>query len=113
MAPVPKWKLKIEHMLPPGIPDFATRGRLLEPGPVTLSGRAWAGRSDVIRVEVSADDGATWDDATLDPPLGPHAWRAWRFQWTAATGSYALVVRATDSAGNTQPLDQPWNAHGK
>jgi len=52
-------------MVPPGIPDFVTRVRLLEPGPTTLSGRAWAGRLNVSRVEVSADGGAIWADARL------------------------------------------------
>ncbi len=99
-------------VIPPGIPDFATRTRLLEAGPVTLTGRAWAGRHDVIRVEVSVDAGETWDDAKLDPPLGPHAWLAWRYEWSAEPGRHTLAVRATDSAGNTQPLEQPWNAHG-
>jgi DMSO/TMAO reductase YedYZ molybdopterin-dependent catalytic subunit len=99
-------------MIPPGIPDFATRVRLLEPGRVTLSGRAWAGRNDVIRVEVSVDEGATWDDGKLDPPVGPHAWCGWRYEWTAVPGRHTLIARATDSAGNTQPLEQPWNAHG-
>jgi DMSO/TMAO reductase YedYZ molybdopterin-dependent catalytic subunit len=98
--------------IPPGIPDFATRIRLVEPGPVTLSGRAWAGRNEVIRVEVSTDGGETWDDAKLDPPISPHAWLAWRFEWEAVPGRHTLVARGTDSAGNTQPLDQPWNAHG-
>jgi DMSO/TMAO reductase YedYZ molybdopterin-dependent catalytic subunit len=98
--------------IPPGIPDFATRERLLEPGPVTLSGRAWAGRNEVIRVEVSTDGGETWDDAKLERPVGPHAWLAWRFEWEAVPGRHTLVARATDSAGNTQPLEQPWNAHG-
>jgi DMSO/TMAO reductase YedYZ molybdopterin-dependent catalytic subunit len=99
-------------MIPPGIPDFATRVRLLEAGRVTLRGRAWAGRNDVIRVEVSVDEGATWDDAKLDPPVGPHAWCGWRCDWDAEPGRYTLIARATDSAGNTQPLEQPWNAHG-
>jgi DMSO/TMAO reductase YedYZ molybdopterin-dependent catalytic subunit len=99
-------------MVPPGIPDFATRGRLLEPGPVTLTGRAWAGRAEVIRVEASTAGGAIWDDAKLDPPVGTYAWRGWRYDWEATPGEHTLCVRATDSAGNTQPLAQPWNAHG-
>jgi DMSO/TMAO reductase YedYZ molybdopterin-dependent catalytic subunit len=99
-------------MVPPGIPDFATRGRLLEPGTVTLTGRAWAGRDEVVRVEVSTDGGDKWNAAILDGPVGPYAWRGWRFDWVAEPGRHTLVVRATDSAGNTQPLEQPWNAHG-
>jgi DMSO/TMAO reductase YedYZ molybdopterin-dependent catalytic subunit len=99
-------------MAPPGIPDFATRNRLLEPGPVTLTGRAWAGRNQVVSVEVSTSGGKKWHEATLAPPVGPYAWRAWRHDWTAEHGRHILLVRATDDQGNTQPLDQPWNAHG-
>ena len=50
-------------MVPPGIPNFMTRTRLLNPGPVTLSGRAWAGREGISRVEISTDGGANWSDA--------------------------------------------------
>ena len=50
-------------MIPPGIPDFMTRIRLVDAGSVTLEGRAWAGRLGVDRVEVSADNGETWRDA--------------------------------------------------
>jgi DMSO/TMAO reductase YedYZ molybdopterin-dependent catalytic subunit len=99
-------------MIPPGIPDFATRERLLAPGPVTLTGRAWAGRAEVTRVEVSTDGGEKWDDAELGASVGPHAWRAWSHRWVAEPGRHTLTVRATDDAGNTQPLEQAWNAHG-
>ena len=99
-------------MVPPGIPDFLTRERLLEAGPVTLEGRAWAGRLGVKRVEVSADDGATWRDANMDQPVGKYAWRAWWCEWEATPGNHILSVRATDSDGNVQPTDQPWNYQG-
>jgi hypothetical protein len=32
--------------------------------------------------------------------------------WEAEPGAYELVVRATDDAGNVQPLEQSWNHHG-
>jgi DMSO/TMAO reductase YedYZ molybdopterin-dependent catalytic subunit len=99
-------------MVPPGIPDFLTRDRLLEPGPVTLTGRAWAGRNQVSRVEVSTDGGTKWEDTSLAPPVGLYAWRGWRHEWVAEPGRHILIVRATDEVGNTQPLEQPWNAHG-
>ena len=99
-------------MVPPGVPDFMTRERHVEPGPVTLSGRAWSGYGDIERVELSTDDGATFAPAELDPPLGPHAWRGWRFEWSAPAGEHVLASRATDSAGNTQPLEVPWNLKG-
>jgi hypothetical protein len=99
-------------MVPPGVPDFMTRDRHLEPGPVALTGRAWSGPGPIERVEVSTNGGASFADAALDAPLGPHAWRGWRFQWDAAAGEHTLSSRATDAAGNTQPLEVPWNLKG-
>lgn len=99
-------------MAPPGIPDFLTRTRLLKPGRVTLTGRAWAGRLAVASVEVSADGGHTWGRARLDAPVGPLAWRGWSYVWKAMSGRHALCVRATDETGESQPLGQNWNYHG-
>jgi DMSO/TMAO reductase YedYZ molybdopterin-dependent catalytic subunit len=99
-------------MVPPGVPDFMTRTRFVEPGPTTLIGRAWSGQAPIERVDVSTDGGATFNPAVLESPLGPNAWRAWRFEWQAREGQYILSSRATDAAGNTQPLDPPWNLKG-
>ncbi|MFG2520617.1 sulfite oxidase [Streptomyces sp. NPDC048527] len=107
-------------MIPPGFPDFMTRARVVRPGPVLLEGRAWSGHGPVTRVDVTTDDGATWVDATLDPPGGnppegdgdEAAWRHWQAQWTATPGAHVLGARATDTTGRTQPLTQPWNRGG-
>ena len=99
-------------MIPPGIPDFMTRMRVVPAGDVMLSGRAWAGRLSVTRVEISADGGSTWADARLDDHVSPFAWRGWTFSWHATPGTTTLCVRATDSAGNTQPMQQEWNVGG-
>src|SRR5262249_53589510 len=34
-------------VIPPGIPDFMSRSRIVRPGPVALEGRAWSGRAPV------------------------------------------------------------------
>ena len=99
-------------MVPPGIPDFMTRTRLVQAGPVTLTGRAWAGRPSVRRVEVSSDGGSTWSDAQLGKPLSPYAWTEWSFRWNAMPGVHTLCVRATDSEGKVQPEDPTWNVGG-
>ena len=99
-------------MVPPGVPDFMSRERHLEPGPATLIGRAWSGQGSIERVDVSTDGGATFAPAELDEPLGPAAWRGWRFAWDAQPGEHVLCSRATDAAANTQPLDPPWNLKG-
>jgi sulfane dehydrogenase subunit SoxC len=98
-------------LVPPGIPDFLTRERVAGSGAQTVTGRAWSGRGEITRVEVSDDGGATWADATLDAPLGDFAWRGWHFEWDAAPGEHELCCRATDAAGNVQPLTGAWN-HG-
>ena len=98
-------------MVPPGLPDWLTRRRLVRPGPVTLQGRAWVGGDrGVARVEVDCGDG--WREAELLDPVGPRAWRSWRFEWHAEPGEYALRCRATDDRGDTQPLDPPRDIGG-
>jgi len=99
-------------MVPPGIPDFLTRTRLLEAGQVTLTGRAWSGRASISRVEVSTDGGASWSDAQLAPEQSQFAWRGWSSQWNATPGNHKLLVRATDSNGNRQPVEPEWNIQG-
>ncbi len=97
-------------MIPPGIPDFFSRRRFVHPGLVTLSGRAWSGHGPVQRVEVAVD--GHWANATLASPAGEFAWRGWAFDWHATTGEHELACRATDAAGNVQPVDPLWNYQG-
>lgn len=100
-------------MIPPGIPDYLTRTRLVRCGSVELQGRAWSGYGPITCVEVSLDGGATWALAQLGEPAGAYDWRPWRYSWDAiAPGTYELCCRAHDSAGNIQPLEQFWTARG-
>jgi sulfane dehydrogenase subunit SoxC len=100
-------------LAPPGIPDFLTRRRFLEPGPCRLEGRAWSGWGPIVRVEVSVDAGRTWDAAELAGPPAPHAWQAWWYRWEpAGPGDYELCCRAVDATGRAQPAEPPWNLGG-
>jgi DMSO/TMAO reductase YedYZ molybdopterin-dependent catalytic subunit len=101
-------------MAPPGIPEFLSRTRHVPAGRTLVEGRAWSGGWAIERVEFSADGGATWADARLGEPNGPHGWRAWSCDWDATPGDHELSVRATDAAGNVQPLDSEdaWNLGG-
>ncbi len=100
-------------MVPPGLPDFMSRTRFVEPGLHVVEGRAWSGRGEVVKVEFSADGGATWAIAALEPAPSAHAWCRWTHRWNAATpGERELCVRATDAQGNTQPLEASWNLEG-
>jgi DMSO/TMAO reductase YedYZ molybdopterin-dependent catalytic subunit len=99
-------------LIPPGVPDFASRTRVVSAGPTILSGRAWAGRASVERVEVSCDDGATWVEAVLEPEHSPFTWRGWRSAWNAESGRHRLRVRATSSEGVVQPSESFWTYQG-
>ena len=100
-------------MVAPGIPEFLSRARVVPAGTCVLEGRAWSGEGEVTSVEVSADGGETWEEAELDTAsLGPSAWRRWTFEWQSVPGEYELCCRAHDAAGNTQPLEPPWNLGG-
>jgi hypothetical protein len=71
---------------------------------VTLGGVAFTGNMGVSNVEVSADEGETWQQADrISEPLSPYTWVIWTKQFTPALpGKVKLRVRATDGSGNIQ-----------
>jgi DMSO/TMAO reductase YedYZ molybdopterin-dependent catalytic subunit len=109
-------------------PDYPTKMVLRQqtlksavalPWPATLPagrqrvrGFAWSPAGRISRVEYSIDRGATWQPATLREPNIRRAWARWDFEWDARPGDHAILVRATDDHGNTQPAATPWNAQG-
>jgi DMSO/TMAO reductase YedYZ molybdopterin-dependent catalytic subunit len=100
-------------MVPPGIPEFMTRGRTVDAGRVTIEGRAWSGEAPIEAVDFSADGGDSWTAAQLDAgELGRWAWRGWSCAWDATPGEHVLACRARDAAGNEQPLEPTWNVGG-
>jgi DMSO/TMAO reductase YedYZ molybdopterin-dependent catalytic subunit len=98
--------------VPPGVPDFMTRTRHVTAGPVKLTGRAWSGHGPITSVQVSTDGGETWAGAELREPVGEHGWVGWEARWEAEEGDHVISSRATDAAGNTQPLEPHWNLKG-
>ncbi|ULA59998.1 MAG: putative Sulfite oxidase [Nitrospira sp.] len=88
-------------------------GDTLKAGPVTIQGVAWAGESPITKVEVSCDDGKTWEPARLLGEAQPYAWRQWQYLWNARqVGPTAILCRATDAQGAQQPEKSPWNPGG-
>lgn len=71
-----------------------------------ISGAAWTGEGSIAKIEISTDGGRTWSDATLEGRAVPMAWRLWRFSWRTpqTPGKFTLMSRATDTAGNVQPM---------
>jgi len=97
-------------MAPPGIPDFYTRVRSVKPGRVAIFGRAWSGEAQIARVDFGVN--GAWRESSLEPRRYTHAWQEWRAEWDATHGEHELACRATDAAGNTQPLEPVWDATG-
>src|SRR5438093_6125432 len=72
-------------------------------GPVRVAGIAFAGARGIQQVEVSTDQGRTWNVATLGREVNPTTWRRWYFDWTpAAPGEARLMARAVDGKSVTQ-----------
>jgi DMSO/TMAO reductase YedYZ molybdopterin-dependent catalytic subunit len=70
---------------------------------VTLKGVAFSGDRDISKVEVSADDGRSWQEANIDYSSTRLAWVLWSYDWhPSQPGDYKLVVRATDGDGQLQ-----------
>ena len=99
-------------VVPPGIPDFATRERRLEAGSCTLRGRAWSGLGPIERVDVSVDGGGSWSSARLGSPRSEWSWISWQWDWDAEPGVHEVCCRAVDVGGNEQPLEPAWNLGG-
>jgi sulfite oxidase len=87
-------------------------GAKLKAGKVAVHGAAWAGEAEVVKVELSTDGGASWNAASLGHDQAHYAWRLWSYEWTAKSGDYSVLSRATDSQGRTQPATAVWNPSG-
>ena len=78
-------------------------GRIPFTHTIEIGGIAFAGNRGIQKVEVSVDNGTTWNQAKLDPPLSQDSWVLWTWQWMPSfTGKYTIVARATDGTGQLQ-----------
>src|SRR5437868_3661939 len=74
-------------------------------GPLEVKGMAFGGDRGISRVELSFDDGKTWDEASIHYAGGDLAWSLWNAPngWMPdEPGDYTIVVRATDGEGDVQ-----------
>jgi len=88
-------------------------GAAFAPGPIRVAGFAWAGETDIARVDVSTNHGETWQPARLIGAAERYTWRRFEYQFTAdRPASYLILSRATDASGNVQPAVSHWNPSG-
>jgi len=91
---------------------IATPDTWAKPGIVTIQGAAWSNASPVTKVDVSVDAGKTWQPARLLGAGTKYGFRRFSYAWKAAEGEHTILSRATNAAGQSQPLQQEWNPSG-
>jgi DMSO/TMAO reductase YedYZ molybdopterin-dependent catalytic subunit len=123
----PKWLERLEVVDRPHAGYWETRGwsktavvrtmsridaaTLLPTGEHVAAGVAFAGARGISRVEVSTDDGATWQEAELRTALANETWRQWRFSLgTTVSEGVRVRVRAVDGDGAVQ-VGRPQDPH--
>lgn len=105
--------LPVEAMVVKSLIAAPQEGVTVGLGPFTIQGVAWGGEANVAKVEVSVDDGRTWEMARVVGEDRPFAWRQWQYIWTPkASGAATIRCRATDERGDVQPAVSPWNPSG-
>ncbi|QPJ62275.1 MAG: molybdopterin-dependent oxidoreductase [Candidatus Nitronauta litoralis] len=76
--------------------DWPHQGENLLRGNHNIRGVAFAGDRGIIRVEISFDEGKTWQLATLGKPLSNYSWVFWNASVPLGPGHYSVMVRAAD-----------------
>ena len=89
-------------------------GANLKAGKVTVHGAAWAGEADIVKVEISADGGATWNPCKTRPRSSPlcvalvelrlEAWQSWRLHHPVACHRQPGTHAARDAGMESQRL---------
>lgn len=71
-----------------------------------VTGTAYCGAQPVGQVELSDDEGKTWQPAKLTSARLPNAWATWEWSWRPVTKAEKverlLTARVTDAAGSKQ-----------
>jgi hypothetical protein len=81
--------------------------------PTPARGIAFGGDCGVARVDLSIDEGKSWQLTELGKDEGKYGFRRWQAQFTlSARGGHSLMVRCTNSNGVTQPSAPVWNPAG-
>jgi hypothetical protein len=97
--PTPVWDLAPNSCIVGPIDGDVHTGQSTE-----VWGWTWAGSEPVTTVEVSTDDGLSWDQAQVRGRRR-NEWQHFSYLWDPpSVGEYILASRSTTPSGATQPL---------
>jgi DMSO/TMAO reductase YedYZ molybdopterin-dependent catalytic subunit len=104
----------ISRMVPRSFITNIKSGDALRDGTPTLArGIAFGGDTGVSRVDFSSDGGRSWQQAELGNDEGKYGFRQWQINFAVPVkGAQVLMVRCTNSNGETQPDTPNWNPGG-
>jgi DMSO/TMAO reductase YedYZ molybdopterin-dependent catalytic subunit len=76
-------------------------------------GIAFGGDCGVADVDLSIDGGRSWQPVQLGADEGKYGFRRWQAQFTLPSrGAQTLMIRCTNTNGETQPEFRVWNPAG-
>lgn len=87
----------------------ATGLKMSGPGFYEVTGLAWSGHGSIKRVEVSADGGQSWADATLSSPSLSKSLVRFSVPWQWDGSPSTLMSRAHDDQGHVQVPRDEWS----
>lgn len=89
-------------ILPTSIIEQPQRGDVMDPAFV-VSGVAFTNESGLAQLDVSLDNGATWQPAQLLRGESDYVWTQWWLRVEGADpGDYRILARVTDGSGQAQ-----------
>jgi DMSO/TMAO reductase YedYZ molybdopterin-dependent catalytic subunit len=86
--------------------DVPANRALAGPGQISLAGVSFAGSRGIDRVEISLDNGTSWEPALLKPALSQNAWNLWVLKKDLGPGTYLVKCRAVDGNGDLQSAEE-------
>jgi hypothetical protein len=70
--------------------------------PLVIKGMAWDAGYGIRTVDISVDDGRSWQSADLGADAGRYSFRPWQHVFTPGKGRHVISARATNGLGATQ-----------
>lgn len=68
--------------------------------------------AEAKRIEISTDNGTSWQAARTTGPMSQYCWQLWKAQVKVTPATRNLTLRAFDNSGGFMPGRVAWNAKG-